>query len=356
MSHDSTTIDRRTTLKLTGGVAASGLAGLAGCAGGSGGSGDSSGSTDGSSSTDNSGGSEELTSIVHGATNGGTTGILTSVMTDQGIDEDHGFSLQAEGFASPPKVQQQLVFNEDIPTGYMGSIVATRMHAKGENPQLIGPYMLYHAYIVTRSDTDIEDPTDLSGQQISFASEAADAWLKFVVMLDEAHGVSREEYEFVQAAPPAALSLLEKGELDAILTYEPLMTKALLQYDFETVFSPREAWREAEDLPLTTVDLAWTKEWYDANPDAGVGLAEAFIDTQQYLNENTDTVVEEYSDSIGLENQEQIDLAKERLVNIYPDGWDIEAFQESERLMVQKARDLGLIEAEPTDDIFNEVL
>jgi NitT/TauT family transport system substrate-binding protein len=366
MPRNSTELDRRTALKLTGGVATSGLAGLAGCAGGTGGSGDSGGSTDGSGGTDNSGGSgdtatesggsEELTSIVHGATNGGTTGILTSVMADQGFDEDHGFTLQAEGFASPPKVQQQLVFNEDIPTGYMGSIVATRMHSKGENPQLIGPYMLYHAYIVTRSDTDIEGPADLAGKQISFASEAADAWLKFVVMLDEAHGVSRDQYEFVQAAPPAALSLLDKGELDAILTYEPLMTKALLQYDFETVFSPREAWREAEDLPLTTVDLAWTKDWYDANPDAGVSLAEAFIDTQQYLNENIDAVVEEYSDSIGLENQEQIDLATERLVDIYPSEWDIEAFQESERLMVQKARDLGLIEAEPTDDIFNEVL
>ncbi|MFC6723718.1 ABC transporter substrate-binding protein [Halobium palmae] len=350
MSYDST---RRRTLKLTGGVAASGLAGLAGCAGVSS---DSSGSTDGSNSTDNSGGSEELTSVVHGATNGGTTGILTSVMVAQGFDKDHGLSLQTKGFASPPKVQQQLVFNEDIPTGYMGSIVATRMHSKGESPQLIGPYMLYHAYIVTRSDTDIEGPADLAGQQISFASEAADAWLKFVVMLDEAHGVSRDQYEFVQAAPPAALSLLEKGELDAILTYEPLMTKALLQYDFETVFSPREAWNEAEDLPLTTVDLAWTKEWYDANPDAGVGLAKAFIDTQQYLNENVDSVIEEYSDSIGLENQEQIDLAKERLVDIYPSEWDIEAFQESERLMVQKAYDRGLIEAEPTDDIFNEVL
>lgn len=362
MSNDSTQIDRRTALRLTGAFAATGASALAGCAGGSGGSSGTSTGTDATaqtSGTDSGGstaGGSEPTTVVHGATNGGTTGILTTVMQEQGIDEKHGLSLQPELFASPPKVQQQLVFNADIPTGYMGSIVATRMHSKGKHPQLIGPYMLYHSYIITRSDSDIDAPEDLRGKRVSFASTAADAWLKFVVMLDEAHDVKREEYEFVQAAPPAALSLLEKGELDAVLSFEPLVSKALLKYDFEIVFSPREAWREAESLPLTTVDLAWTKQWYEANPDAATGLAEAFIETQQYLTENIDTVVENYSDSFGLENQAQKDLAKERLVDIYPTEWDIEAFQESEMKMVEKARDLGLIEAEPTENIFNEVL
>lgn len=360
MSQNDTQIDRRTALKLTGALAATGASGLAGCAGGTGGATDTatSAATEGTETkaggTTTSGG--EPTSVVHGVTKGGTTGILATVMQDQGFDTKHGISLTPKFFASPPKVQKQLVFNEDIPTGYMGSIVATRLHAKGEHPQLIGPYMLYHAYILTRTDSDINKPTDLRGRTVSFASTAADAWLKFVVMLDEAHGVSRDEYKFVQAAPPAAISLLAKGELDAILSFEPLITKALTQYDFEVIFSPREAWREAQDLPLTTVDLAWTKQWYEANTDAGVGLAKAFIDTQQYLSANMDAVVENYSDAVGLKTQAQIDLAKKRLQDIYPTEWNMDAFKESERKMVRKARERGLIEAEPTDAIFNEVV
>lgn len=351
MSQSDTSWRRRTTLKAVGTLAATGVTGLAGCTGTT----DDSAKASSGGTSAGSNGSSDTATVVHGVTQGGTTGILTTIMQNQGLDTKHGFSLEPKPFASPPKVQKQLVFNEDIPTGYMGSIVATRMHAKNKHPQLVGPYMLYHASVVAKSDSDIQKPSDLRGKTISYASTAADAWLKFVVMLDEAHGVSRDEYEFTQAAPPAALSLLENDELDAVLTFEPLLTKALVKYDFDIIFSPRKTWREQENLPLTTVDLAWTKQWYDANSKSAEKLASAFVETQQYLNENIDATVENNKSSLGLDTQEQVDLAKERLIDIYPTEWTKAAFKESELTMVRKANDLGLIDAEPTEDIFNLV-
>lgn len=351
MPRDRIPINRRGTLKAAGAFAAAGVAPFTGCIGSTNGGDTSGGGSDSSSTT-----ADQTASVVHGATQGGTTGILSTVMQEQGIAEKHGISLEPKLFASPPKVQKQLVFNEDIPTGYMGSIVATRMRAKDKNPQLVGPYMLNHTYVLAKSDSDVQKPTDLRGKNISFASTAADAWLKFVVMLDEAHGVARDEYKFTQAAPPAALSLLDKGELDAILSYEPLVTKALLKYDFHVVFSPRDAWRKQENLPLTTVDLAWTKNWYESNQDVANGLANAFIATQQYLNENMSSVVEKHKESFGLETKEQVKLAKERLADIYPAKWNKEKFQKSELTMVRKANERGLLDAEPTDAIFNWVI
>ena len=362
MPRDGKSLTRRRALRIGGGIATGGFVGLAGCSGGDGGSGADGGSTptadsgDGSASTPTETATPAPTQVVHGAVEGGTTGILTTVMKEQGIDTKHGIDLQPKYFTSPPNVQQQLMFNDDIPTAYMGSIVATRMHAEGQQPQLVGPYMLNHTYVLAQADGPVQEPADLAGAKVSFASTAADAWLKFVVLLEEAHGVAPDELEFVQSAPPAALSLLERGEVDAILSFEPLVTIAETKFDFDTIFVPREAWEEQESLPLTTVDLAWVKPWYDANPDAGVGLAKALKESQVYIQENMSTVIEQNADSFGFETQEQIDLGKERLTEIYPTEWNRDDFVESELEMVKRAKSLGLIEPEPTEDIFNWVL
>jgi len=374
MSTGDTDIDRRTALRIAGGIATGGVAGLAGCSGGGDGSDDGSndggdggsdggsngnvddGSSDGESSSEENTTAAEPTTVVHGAVKGGTTGVLVNVMSDQGFDEDHKISVQPEFFTSPPKVQKQIVLNEDIPTGFMGSIVATRLHSEGRQPRLAGPYMLYHMYVLTRSDSNISGPGDLEGAKISWASEAADAWLKFEVILNEDVGITPDQLEFVQTAPPASINLLEKGELDAILLNEPLVTKALAGFDFEVVYSPREVWNELEDKPLTTVDLAWNDPWYQENQETGKALAQATLGAQKFLQNNIDSAIDTYTDAFGLENDDQISLAKERLNRVYPTEWNRDAFMKSELSVVRKGQKLGLVDSDPTEEIFTWVL
>lgn len=343
---------RRTFLRACSGIATAGVVGLAGCTGGDG---TTNQNTTPSEITQQET-QEELSTVVHGAVEGGTTGVLVEAMKDQGFDNEYGINVEPEYFTSPPKVQKQIVLSQDIPTGFMGSIVATRLNASGHSPQLVGPYMLYHMYVLTRSDSDIDSPEDLAGSRISWASKAADAWLKFNVILQMDAGVQPDELEFVQTAPPSSINLLKQGELDAILLNEPLVTKALADFDFEVVYSPREVWAESQDLPLTTVDLAWDGNWFSSNEEAGTALAKAAGDTQQYIQGNIDTAIETYTDAFGLENENQVSLAKERLTEIYPAEWNKQGFLDSGYEMAQRAYDIGLIDAEPSEDIFNWVL
>lgn len=353
MPSNGTPINRRDTLRIAGSLTAGGLVGMAGCTGGGDGGG---ADTPTATPEPTPSPTPEPTPVVHGAVEGGTTGILVTVMQAQGIDKKHGIDLRPEFFTSPPAVQQQLYLNDDIPTAYMGSIIATRIFAEGQRPQLVGPYMLNHTYVLARADGPVQAPEDLAGKTVSFASTAADAWLKFVVMLEAAHGVHPDELEFVQTAPPAALSVLERGDVDAILSFEPLVTIALTKFDFDIIFVPREAWEREENLPLTTVDLAWMESWYNEFPDAGRSLALALRETQQYIQANMDDVIDQHSDSFGFKAQEQIDLGKERLTEIYPTEWVRDDFIESESEMVRRARGLGLIDVEPTEQIYNWVL
>ena len=345
---------RRSVIRTGGVLAVGGVTGLAGCTGDGGGDGDSGDSgTDGQETTATT---PPPTDVVHGAVEGGTTGVLVNVMDAREFDLDNGIRINPKHFTSPPQVQRQIVLNDDIPTGFMGSIVATRLTAEGHDPRLVGPYMLYHMYVLTRADSDISGPEDLDGKRISWASEAADAWLKFEVILNEDVGITPDDLRFQQAAPPASINLLEQGELDAILLHEPLVTKALSQFDFEVVYSPREIWDEIEDLPLTTVDLAWNDPWYQNNESAAAGLARATRDTQAYIQSNVDDVIENNQDVFGLENDDQVALAKERLDRIYPTEWNREAFVNSEMTVARKARELGLVDNAPSEEIFTWVL
>ena len=291
--------------------------------------------------------------IVHGSVENGTTGALVNIIDREGIDEENDITLSPEYFTSPPKVQKQIVYNDQIPTGFMGSIAATRLFRDDEasNPEIAGPYQNYHMHVLTREDSDIDEPADLAGKTVSWSSKSADAWLKFTTILNLDHGVDPDELEFVQTAPPASTSLLADGELDAILQYEPLVTKALLDHDFEVVYSPRQAWDELEGLPLTTVDLAWSQSWYENNSEVASRLRAAFEQGQQYLTENLASVLENDADLFGLETDEQITRATDRLAGVYPESWSDDLF-DSEYRIVEHANELGLIDAEPTREIF----
>lgn len=296
-------------------------------------------------------GEEDEDVITKGTTEGGMTGLLTETLIDQGIDGDHGIEIRSESFAAPPQVQQQLVLNDDITTGYMGSIVATR-NWEDHRIELIGPYMNYHAYIVTRADSDIEEPQDLEGAELSWASREADAWLKVAVILAREYDLEPDDYELSEVAPAASIGLLEDDELDAILLHEPLITNALVEHDFEIVLDPEETWEEMTGLPMTTVDVAWEQSWYESNEEDGEAFAAAISDTQNYIEENFDDVIDTYADSIGLDGDEQIEMAKERLPGTYPTEWS-DDLAESGLEFVEQAHDLGILDVEPTDEIYN---
>lgn len=344
----SESISTRTRRRFLAAAASAGTVAAAGCL-------SSAGGDNGTNASQANESAESSNAITHGAVQGGTTGALVKVISEREFDVENGAPINPKYFTSPPKVQKQIVYNDAIPTGFMGAMVATRLHGgdDGANPELVGPYQLYHMHVMARSDSDIDGPSDLAGKKVSYASKSADAWLKFVTVLNADHNVKPDELEFVQTAPPASIALLAKGELDAILQYEPLVTKALVQKDFEVVYSPRKAWKELTGLPLTTVDLAWSNTWYENNSDVAARFADTFKQGQQYLNENLESVIEKRSDMFGLETDEQISLAKKRLTNIYPTSWSGDLF-DSEYRIVKRAHKLGQIDTAPTRKIFRE--
>ena len=345
MARNSMPITRRETAKYLG---LAGLGGLAGCLGD-----DDNGDDDTDTSPGDDGDDGDAPLVEVGKASGeGTTGLIANAIQDEGLDAEQGFSMDLTMFTSPPEVQQQLVLNDDINVGYMGEVVATRNWAEGNQIQLVGPYMDYNAYVLVREEDDIEEPQDLAGRSINWASAEADAWLKTAIAFDIGYDVPPEELELNEVAPPASIELLADGELDSILLHEPLTTGALLNHDFEVLMHPGEVWTAETGLPLTTVDMAWEASWYEENQDIAEGVATAVREGQEYVHENLGDVLEQYQDFAGIQSEEHLESATERMPELFEVEWGEER-RESGLAIAEYAYDIGLVDVEPTEDIYN---
>jgi len=335
--------------------------GLAGCAGSNNASGSKTSSqstTAGKTSTQSSSSTGGKNQSVNAASvAGGDIGLIDQAVMNQGYDSKHGFTLETKKFVSPPKAQQQLVYNKSIDTSWMGEIIATRLRNKGNKIQLVGPYMNYNSFILTKSGSGISDPQDLAKKRISWASKESDGWLKVAVILKTVYGVDPSKLKFQSVAPPASIDLLAKDQLDAILLPDFLAIKALTKYDFKIVFYPGKVWKKETGYNLSTVSLAWRNSWYNDNKALGLNFLKATFDSQKYLAGNMDTVLKKYADFLGIKNDKQMNEAKKlyAITNPFDVKWS-ENYRKSGIEVAQRAYDMGLIDKKPTTAIYNNVL
>ena len=99
----------------------------------------------------------------------------------------------------------------------IGNIVG--LMGAGESPK----------FIVTRNGADIKKWEDLKGKKIGVAPASA-VWFQFAAMLKEVNVPYNSFTEVkIQGAAPNAVSALKRGEVDAIVTWEPFESQPLAE-------------------------------------------------------------------------------------------------------------------------------
>lgn len=88
--------------------------------------------------------------------------------------------------------------------------------------------------IIVKDNASIHALSDLQGKKIGvFPGTSASNLLKAFL---KKHGVSSDNVTLVQLAPPAQLSALQSGAVDALFTYEPVTTTALKAGAYRSIF------------------------------------------------------------------------------------------------------------------------
>lgn len=188
------------------------------------------------------------------------TGYTTYVALDKGYFGKQGLAVTLESFSSGKATLNALMAGKvDLATSsetpFMRAVLnGGKIYALGT--MITGEK---HLAVVGRKDKGISSPKDLKGKTIGVTNGSNGEYFLDTVLL--LNGVSRDQVKTVHVKPKQMFDALVKGEVDAIATWNPQMTKARGKLgDQATTFY-------AEGLYSPSFLIAARQDYATANPE-----------------------------------------------------------------------------------------
>jgi ABC-type nitrate/sulfonate/bicarbonate transport system substrate-binding protein len=158
------------------------------------------------------------------------------------------------------------------------------------------------------------------------------------------------DFKLTLSPPPVLLGLFGRGQLDALVIFEPLVT-SLVGDGHREMVRLDDLWRRETGQPMVALAMGAHEEWLKAHPEAARGVFRAVTAAIALIQKDPKTVVEQHRSSLLAKSDEQLARLVERIPKLYPTRWD-RALVENMELVLRKNVELGLLERMPTDEIF----
>jgi ABC-type nitrate/sulfonate/bicarbonate transport system substrate-binding protein len=140
----------------------------------------------------------------------------------------------------------------------MSAVIAAQMHEGGVKLKIFGAGVGTLGSIVAPKDSPIKSAAELKGKKVGgipggTTTQDINASIRKIYGFDVF-----QDTQFVQAgAPPDAANLLTKGEVDAILIWEPTTTQLVIGGQNRVVATQQELWEQASGSKQTQVHVIY---------------------------------------------------------------------------------------------------
>lgn len=219
----------------------------------------------------------------------------------------HGLSRQGKGWFEPrlgPEVEVQwfvynagpsameAVFARSIDLAYVGPNPAINAHVKsrGEEIRIVAGACSGGAALVVQPDGRIKTAADFRGRKVATPQlgntqdVACRAWLI-------AHGFKVTQLGgdvlVVPTANPDQLTLFQKGDVDAVWTVEPWVSRLVLEAKAKVFLEESEVWQESGGH-YVTVHLASSVKFIKERPALLKKWIAAHVELTQWINQHPD--------------------------------------------------------------------
>lgn len=360
---------RRSVLTVLG---ATGATALSGCLGGESGGGGSSGDSSGDSSGGSSGGSTEAQGTTAGSSesqnptltwagsNAGVDGLLARVANDTSFDKDNGINLEVNYLSASSL--EVAIGQGKVDAGNMSVSVAARFNNNSSEKKLqcMRPLYKIHEQIVLHPNitADVADDIegglgDLRDYTIGSLGEGSSVYNIFELLVTQ-YGYDINDYDLRFLDPAAMVQQMIQGNLDAILSFDPPSSKLIARDEgYEILFEYSQLWKDATGHQLPIGEVTSYRSKLEENPGKYKAMDQMWNDVGTYIKENTDQVLRNYRDHLGLENEAQIKVAQERMRDLFYDSWNEDARMGS-RALVEQSIEAGTIEGADMDTLFTK--
>lgn len=291
--------------------------------------------------------------------------IYVRLMQEEGIDEKHGF--QAEFIEVDPDAASANLLTGEIDIALEQDFInmAIFQQEQDEHAVIFFPLSNMLTGMVVRDDSPYQTPEDLVGERVGHFGVESGTTSTIALALDVMHGIDAfEDYELVEAGPPALPELLRQGEIEAYMDYEPLALQGVLDIPGRYVFQPTPAWREqtggwAPGLTYAGARVDWLRE----NAELALAVEDALEEARQAVLDTDYEIYYEdpYNEALQIDDPELLDAAIEycRELPCINESWteeDIQQINDYLALFVERELLVSEMPQEPVAVILEDFL
>lgn len=292
---------------------------------------------------------QDVKRVVFATIGGGGTGFLTDVIKAYGIDAKNGVDLDLKAFDAE-KAQQAVLFRQ-TEVGVFNPLALARANLKGNKIRLFGPQNIVHFSVLVPKNSAAQKLSDLKSKKLGVQPRISGVYNNSAVVF-KMFGLDLEkDFNLVISAPVTLVGLFQRGDLDAMVHFEPFVSKLIAGADAREILRLREAWREKEGSDLILSGLAAYEDWIESHAEVARRLVRTFTEAQKFIRANAAEVVSKQHRALGIKTEAELRALQERIPEIYMERWDQTIIESAEKLL-KRSVELGLLEGLPKEKMF----
>ena len=223
---------------------------------------------------------------------------------------------------------------DEIDGGVGGIATIVKVHADGVPVQVAFGSVMFTNDVLVLNDSPIRRYEDLKGKKIGVFGGAAGASANlFRAVCQAYYGFEPTRDATIQyGAAPLLGGLLEKGELDAFLSIDPIAASMLAGGKVRSIGDIGDIYQEHTGELAFSGSINFMEAYATKNPAAVTAVIAGYIEGVQYLRANPGAWIE-LAKSLGVEDPRAANLVRDRTVNRLQTEWNDEIVARQIRAM-----------------------
>lgn len=269
----------------------------------------------------------------------GSIEFLWAVLKGRKIDAKHGLDVQVS-FLDANAINQGMMIGQFQVCSSQPITAATANNA-GKNVAIFAPALWNNMTGIVPVASSATSLKDLVGKKVSLLAKLSGVYTSTQVIAAELGLDFEKKFNIVTGPPPAVSAFLERGDVDAAIQIEPLVSAMLMSKKYKSFLDANAVWKQLTGDDMMLGCLAADQKWLDTNRDVAKRLVSAIVETGQLIRSDLN-VFDEFASILRLKTPEEKQFAKARLPAFYPSEWTDRSIANVNRL-IARADELGIV-------------
>jgi NitT/TauT family transport system substrate-binding protein len=248
--------------------------------------------------------------------------IASRAMIDQGIDRKYGIAAEYRAYPTLDGLFTA-IRGKDVDVGFGGWTAIAQFRSKGFPVTMVFPVGRgVTVDVVVPAASPIKSIAELKGKKVgTFAGAAGTATVLFRVIASKFHGFDPGKTGDLQFAGPGLLpALLDKGEIDAAVMFDPIAAKLIGSGKYRSIGNLADAYKAGTGDDFLWIGYSTNDDFIKSNPEALTNFTRAWLEAIEYVKSNP-AVFEAYGKKYGLEPA-AVALLRDRVIADYTTTWN----------------------------------